>query len=348
MRVTVLGGNGFVGGQLCRTLTDLGIPVTAVVRPGSVAVPGPGRDVEVLTLGPSPLTRLFRRTAPDVVVNAAGAVWRVGADQMQAANVEFVQQVLLALRELDRPTRLIHLGTVHEYGDAPDGAPFVETMPVAPLTPYGRSKAAGAQAVLNAVQAGRADAVVLRLANVIGPGAPVSSLLGMVVEELVRARDEQRRAVVRFSSVGGTRDFVDIEDVIRAILAAARPHRWPAGESPLVNIGGGRTIEPVSLVRRLIEISEVPTDLVEEPAPALGPGARASGQLLDLGRAARTLDWRPERTAEEALYPLWVTASVRSDPEPAAIRKPSPAANLRIHRGPSLGDDVPGPLRSQR
>ncbi|WP_067793998.1 NAD-dependent epimerase/dehydratase family protein [Actinomadura formosensis] len=304
MRAVVLGGGGFVGSHLCSALAAAGHEVVAAVRRPPAAMPC--ADVAVLDAAdPGALRGLLRRTAPDAVVNAAGAVWRADGAAMEASNVVLVERLLTVLPELGRTPRLIQLGTIHEYGSAPGGGVLREDTVPAPLTPYGRTKLRATEAVLAAVRAGRADAVVLRVANVIGPGAPAGSLLGMVTELLAGARAAGRTATIRLASLGGHRDFADVRDVAGAVLLTAVPGT-PAPR--LVNIGGGRAVSVRSLVERLIEISGVPAELVTGTAPPSSPGAAAGSQRLGIDRARTALGWRPRRSPEESLRALWAAA----------------------------------------
>jgi dTDP-6-deoxy-L-talose 4-dehydrogenase [NAD(P)+] len=329
MRAVVLGAGGFVGRHLCGVLAARGALPVAVVRnaPGSPVDGAVRTRVLDAAAAPGPLAGLLRQEAPDVVVNAAGAVWGAGEAQMLESNVVLVEQLLAALRGLDRRPRLIQLGTVHEYGAAPAGGVLTEDTPAAPVNPYGRTKLCATEAVLAAVREGAVDAVVLRVANVVGPGGPPGSLLGMVGGRLAEAHAEDRRARVRLASLGGHRDVVDVRDLGDAVLAAIAARPAP----PLVNIGGGRAVAVDGLVRRLIEISGVPTDLVVEDrqredrqgadreahaAGTISPGSGARRQQLDISLAAEALGWRPVHSPEESLHGLWASLA---DPTKAAI-----------------------------
>ncbi|MEQ4303844.1 NAD-dependent epimerase/dehydratase family protein [Plantactinospora sp. B6F1] len=92
--------------------------------------------------------------------------------------------IMPAVATVPRRPRLIRLGSVHEYGPVPIGAAITEGRLPAPNTGYGRSKLGGTRAVLRAVRTGGLDGLVLRIANVCGPGAPPASLLGSVAGQL--------------------------------------------------------------------------------------------------------------------------------------------------------------------
>jgi NDP-hexose 4-ketoreductase len=189
LRVVVLGGTGFLGRRIGEAFAADGALVHLVSRsPERDDTAGP-RSVrmDLLTAGPRELTEFFRTVRPDVVVNAAGRAWRADEAEMTAGNADLVARVTESLAELPRGPRLIQLGTVHEYGAGTPGAGTSEDQEPAPVTPYGRTKLLGTRIVQRAAAEHGLDGVVLRLANVIGAGAPAGSLFGMVAAHLGEA-----------------------------------------------------------------------------------------------------------------------------------------------------------------
>jgi dTDP-6-deoxy-L-talose 4-dehydrogenase [NAD(P)+] len=149
--------------------------------------------------------------------------------------------------------------------------------------------------VVAAARAGTADAVVLRLANVAGPGTPPVSLLGRVAVQLAQADAVDPR--VELNSLDAQRDYVDVRDAADAIVAAF--------EAPVtgrvIDIGRGDAVSVRWLVRELIRVSGVPARLVEnrsgEPA--------ADWVRVDPEPAARLLSWRPHHDLTSTLRALW-------------------------------------------
>ncbi|MDG4866385.1 NAD-dependent epimerase/dehydratase family protein, partial [Streptomyces sp. T-3] len=88
-----------------------------------------------------------------------------------------------ALREAAPTARLVHLGSAAEYGPTRPHTPVTEETATRPQGPYGATKLAGTTAVTTS----GLDAVVLRVFNPVGPGAPASSLPGRLAAELLRA-----------------------------------------------------------------------------------------------------------------------------------------------------------------
>ncbi|MCD9143662.1 NAD-dependent epimerase/dehydratase family protein [Streptomyces albireticuli] len=290
-RVLVLGGTGFLGAHLVDAFTATGAEVLSASRGGPLSV-------DLTAAGPDELTSVLRGIAPDVVVNAAGRAWQASEEEMLRANAEAVETLVAALTRLPSRPRLVQLGSVHEYGPGTVGTGTSEHEVPAPVTAYGRSKLRGSRAVLDGVRAGGLNGVVLRLANVCGPGAPRGSLLGAVAARLAD-HSASGPVELRLSPLRARRDFVDVRDVAAAVVAAA-DLPYPDGAKPVVNVGRGVAVPARDLVDRLIALSGVAVRIVETPEA----GARRDDvqwQQLDISRARLLLGWRPLRGLDESL-----------------------------------------------
>ncbi|MFF0176395.1 NAD-dependent epimerase/dehydratase family protein [Micromonospora profundi] len=300
LRVTVLGGTGFLGRPICRALADQGHAVVAVARQPKDL--GPGVAVRALDLAAADvdeITDVLRELDPDVVINAAGGMWGLTDAQMLAVNVTLVERLIEAAGRLPRRVRVVQLGSVHEYGLVPVDTSMPEDLPAAPVMPYGEFKLRCTTAVAEADRRGLVDGVTLRVGNVIGAGQPGHSLLGVVVGKLRDAERAGERARLELAPLGSRRDFIGLSDVVAAVLlATTRPQ--VAGH--VINIGRGVAASARDMVQLLIDVSGVPTDLVE--AERTGP-AETTWQRLDVGLAAELLGWSPSDDLHTEMKQLW-------------------------------------------
>jgi nucleoside-diphosphate-sugar epimerase len=292
-RVVVLGGSGFLGSWVCPAFAEAGYRVRSVSRSGARPSWWPD-DIESTAIDLSTVdTDGLRRAlaGADVVVNAAAAVRLSTEEAMRALHVEFVDRLVDVLADIRPQPRLVQLGTSYEYGPGEVGATTTEDDQRPPTSSYGATKRHGTEAVLRAAREHRLDAVVLRAANLAGPGAFGDSLPGMVAGKL--ASGATRLPLAPLTS---WRDYVDVRDVADAVLAAATA---PDVSGLVVNIGSGAAIPVRDLVLRLIALSGVPARIVEltdrtvrEPMP---------WQQLDVSRARQLLGWRPARDLADSL-----------------------------------------------
>jgi nucleoside-diphosphate-sugar epimerase len=167
-----------------------------------------------------------------------------------------VERLIGALRLLPaaRRPRLVQLGTVHEYGPVPQGTPVTELTPPAPVTEYARAKLAASRAVLGAAGI---DAVVLRMANTIGPHPAPGSFLGSLAARFTEAAASPGERIELTVAAGARRDYVDVRDAADAVVRAAfAGHLGP--DQRLFNIGTGTARGIDTLVLALAQACGLP------------------------------------------------------------------------------------------
>ena len=151
-RILVTGKNGQVGFELQRRLARLGQVIAA------------GRD-ELDLADPDSIRRTVRKTAPDLIVNAAAytAVDQAESEPELALAVNGVAPGILAEEAKRLGAALIHYSTDYVF-DGDKAAPYNEDDAPCPINVYGRTKLAGEQAI----QAVDAPHLILRTSWVYG------------------------------------------------------------------------------------------------------------------------------------------------------------------------------------
>jgi nucleoside-diphosphate-sugar epimerase len=153
--------------------------------------------------------------------------------------------ILLQAARAAQVRRLVLSSTCAVYGDDPT-LPKVETMRPQPKSPYAVSKLAAEHYCQVFYEAFGLETVVLRYFNVYGPRQnPASAYSGVI--SIFAGKLAQGLVPHIFGDGRQTRDFVFVEDVVRANLLAAAV---PQAAGAILNIGTGH---PAS-IRQLFEI----------------------------------------------------------------------------------------------
>lgn len=291
MRVLVLGRTGYLGAHVAGQLCALpGAQVLGGGRSPDCDVP-----VDLATDSVERLAGALAAAAPDAVVNCAGAT---GGDPVTLAecNARGPAVLCAALARACPAARLVHLGSAAEYGPGTPWERTPESAAARPLTVYGATKLAGTLTI----SISGLDAVVLRVGNPVGAGAPATGLPGRVAA-LLREAGCDRDAVLRLGDLSAYRDFVDARDVARAVEhAVTAPGPLPG----VLNIGGGDAVPARRLVRLLADAAGL-NARVEEQHVGSARSERVSWQCSDISAAAQTIGWRPSYSLEESLVALW-------------------------------------------
>ena len=298
MRLLILGASGFLGRHVWRQAAAAGAEVVTAGRAGPPAGSPAHRQVDLAADGPDLIAEMIASVAPDVVANCAGATTG-GPDLLAAANVTGTYALVRAMLEAGNPARLVHLGSAAEYGRVEPGLASSESSPCRPVAAYGATKLAGTRLVELARAAGGLDAVVLRVFNPVGAGAPENSLPGRVAAALRQALASG--ADVRLGSLDAARDFVDARDIAAAVLAAAAAPELPHA---VLNVGSGTGVPARMLVKELVAISGY-AGLVHEDSPGPARSGDVPWSQADITLARQDLDWRPRHDLAASVADLW-------------------------------------------
>jgi UDP-glucose 4-epimerase len=297
MRAIVTGGAGFIGSHLVDALIARGSDVDVVdnLATGSRENVPPDAELHELDIRDEALEPLAARLRPDVVFHLAAQA-DVGTSVERPAfdaevNVVGTVRVLEAARAAG--ARVVFTSTGGAiYGECE--RPAREADEPRPLSPYAASKLAGEGYLATWNRLHNGDRVACRLANVYGPRQLPTLEGGVIAIFLDRLRDGGRVEI--FGDGNQTRDFVFVEDVVEALLAAAS-----ASHGGVYNVGTGVATSVADLYRLCAETAGV------EQEPQFSPERPGDlrHSVLDASLAQRELDWRAANTLADGLAKTW-------------------------------------------
>lgn len=344
----ITGGAGFIGANLADRLATAGrtiIILDSLARAGVeknlewlrskhgariIFAEGDIRDIDVLRpaveaagdvihlAAQVAVTNSIENPIEDFSINATGTLnlLEEARKQTRPPNIVFAStnKVYGALKdcELDEGERRYRAKdtVLDQYGVS-------ETQPIDFRTPYGCSKGAADQYVLDYARQYGLPAAVLRMSCIYGPRQFGTEDQGWVAHFLISAR--AGREITLFGDGKQVRDILHVHDAVNAYLAVLdNPH---TARGKAYNLGGGAA-NAVSLLEVLEEIEE----LLDTPVSFNFAEPRAGDQryfVTDTRRLERELDWRPRIHWREGVKMLnaWLESEGRAlakDEEEAA------------------------------
>jgi UDP-glucose 4-epimerase len=306
-RVLVTGGAGFIGSHAAEAFLAAGDAVTVLDDLSSGAranVPARAQFLE-LDIGSDGAARAVREGGFTHIAHFAAQmdVRRSVADPRFDArvNIDGSLNLLEAATAAAAPPRFLFASTGGAiYGDLAE-PPVAESAPKAPLSPYGVAKLSVEHYLGYYAQVRGLPSVALRFSNVYGPRQDPHGEAGVVAIFCDRLLDG--RPLTVFGDGRQTRDYVYVQDVIAAVMAAAGAPlpAMPGVDARAFNIGTGRETDVMTLATTLAAAAGSAPRL--EHAPARAGEQRRSALRIDA--ASRALGWRPATALADGLRLTW-------------------------------------------
>ncbi len=284
MRVLVTGGAGFIGSTVARRLLADGHEVTIFdnLETGKLGNVPAGVPLIQADIRDEAAVR-SACVGHELVIHQAAMVSvslsTVEPQRCFDINVSGTRNVLAAAGRAGC-RRLVLASSAAVYGDEPT-LPKREDLPVLPLSPYAYSKW---QNEVDAAYWHRycgLQTVCLRYFNVFGPrqdpASPYSGVISIAVQRLL-----SRQPFTVYGDGLQTRDFVFVEDIAAAVVAAAT-HPDAAGQ--VINVGRGQRVTLLELLDQLSEVIGCTPELRFE-APRAGDVRHS---LADISRLRERL-----------------------------------------------------------
>ncbi len=310
----ITGGAGYIGSHVVRELTAAGENVVVL---DDLSSGDPGRLPAGVSLERGSvldrtlLERVLRERSVDGIVHIA-AKKQVGESverplHYYRENVEGLRTVLDAA-VANGVRRFVFSSSAAVYGPT-DADLVTESTPCAPMSPYGETKLAGEWLVAAAGKAHGIATASLRYFNVAGAATPaladtgVSNLVPMVFQRLSQGQpplifgDD-------YATPDGTcvRDYVHVQDIASAHLAAARRLTADPRAALVLNIGTGLGVSVAEMIAVIREVSGH-TDLAPEVAPRRpGDPARVVASAESI---TKELDWTARHDVRQMVTSAW-------------------------------------------
>lgn len=321
----ITGGAGFIGSHLAERLIARGdrLRVLDSLTTGRQTNLPAGTDLVQADIRDAAVVAKAMRGVDGVFHLAAVSSVHAYLDGWSAAaGVNAVGSLTVFEAAARAQVALVYASSAAVYGN-PAELPLTETAPLRPISGYGADKLGNELHAAAMAEAKGLAAVGLRFFNVYGPRqSPDSAYSGVISIFLNRWRSG--RPLTVFGDGSQTRDFIFVQDVARALVAAM--DRAQGGGGGTFNICTGRATSILDLVAALAQVVQSPLDVDFAP-PRSG---EISASLGSPEAAAAALDFRAqtEFVAGLAETLAWVRATAPDRPSDQ-IPDTKPPANAR-------------------
>jgi UDP-glucose 4-epimerase len=296
MRFLVTGGAGFLGSALANRLVDNGHEVRALDNLLAGDQARLDRRVLFERGDVADIPKLWTLLqGVDCVYHLAARV-SVPESMMYPRDYNHVNVGgTVSLMEATRDAgirRVVLTSSGAVYGNQ-DEQPLHEALTLNPGSPYAVSKIAAEIYVRTIGAQWGIETVSLRIFNAYGPGQQLPVSHPPVIPRFLKSALTGASLVV-FGDGAQTRDFVYVDDVVDALVAAASA---PGIDQQVINVGSGRETSLNDLVRAINRL--VGKDL--NPIYNTGQESGVARMCADLTRAQALLGFTPQTTLEVGL-----------------------------------------------
>ncbi len=296
MLYLITGGAGFIGTALANRLIGQGHQVR-VIDDLSAGEPN-ALDSRVL------FTRGDVRDVPKLwtLLRNVDCVYHLAARvsvpesvlypvEYNGVNVGGTVSLMTAVRDAG-VKRVILASSGATYGKQ-EQQPVREDALMRPDSPYAVSKLAS-EFYLHSIGAlWKIETVVLRIFNAYGPRQPLPPSHAPVIPRFLK-QVVTGGSVVMFGSGKQTRDFVFVEDVVDALIAASTAERV---NRTIVNVGSGEEISIAQLVDRMERVTGRQAHRLANTEEESG----VSRLVADVALAGELLKWNPRVSLDDGL-----------------------------------------------
>jgi UDP-glucose 4-epimerase len=289
-KIIVTGGAGFIGSHIVDALINAGYEVHVIdnlsagkkenVNPKAVLHVVDIRDKEKLIPIFKDAKYVFHEAAfPRVQYSIENPI------ETNEINVIGLLNVLEVSRA-NKVKRIIFASSAAVYGD-PDKLPTKEDSALSPLSPYAVHKCIGEIYLKLYAQIYGLETVSLRYFNVYGSRLDPKGAYPLVIGYFLK-RAKQGLTLSITGDGNQTRDFVHVNDVVKANILAMKSDKVGKGE--IINIGTGKQYS----VNQIAELIGGPKEYI--PA-RIEPRATQA----DIAKAKELLNWEPAVSLEEGV-----------------------------------------------
>ena len=297
-KVLLTGGTGFLGHHVVKALCDKKADVTLLIQPYEKTWRLDGMQSKFNMIKVSLTDREGTKNAvkaaqPEVIIHFAG--WMERRRDVTILDVMYEHHVsntinLILAADPKITKLLLNTGTSEEYGEQAD--PFVETLPIDPVSPYSASKGAATVMATYLSKATGLPVVTMRPFITFGPGQMHDTLIPFLIQGVLRKRTVQLTEGLQY------RDFIFVDDLVSCyfgVIEKLESIRCPQ----VFNVGTGQKTRVRDVIETVAELMNG-YDYLKIGARPMRFGEPES-MVADIRKARELLGWTPKVSLREGI-----------------------------------------------
>jgi GDP-4-dehydro-6-deoxy-D-mannose reductase len=308
--ILITGISGFVGGHFTRYILnkkpDLVIHGISRSNPAWDFIPDKDSILEAIAfhqcdlLDSKKINEVIGEIQPDYIIHLASfsSVSQSWKDPLASFlnNTNAFLNIVEAVRIQGFNTKIVSIGSSEEYGIVKESdLPLSEKKHVAPANPYAVARVSEEHLALIYAKGYQLDICCTRSFNHIGPGQSDQFVVSSIARQFAEIAIHHKKPVVKIGAGSIIRDFIDIEDVIRAYDAILE--KGQTGE--VYNVCSGKGYSIMDIINALSELTHIPV-VVDQNQTLLRP---IDNPVLigSYDKLEKTTGWKPGCSLERSL-----------------------------------------------
>ena len=227
-RVTITGGQGFLGQVIKKKLEEKGCKKVSIVK---------HKKFDLVKMGD--VKKMYKQQRPDIVFHLAASVGGIGINKKNPGKF-FYENAMMNLQVihqgyLNKVKKIVSAGSVSSY-PANTSLPFNEKNLWNGFPEDGASSYGIAKRLIHAQSIGykkqyNFNSVLILLTNLYGPqdnfNPKSSHVIASLIKKFYDAKKNKKKEVVVWGSGEATRDFIYVEDAAEGMILAAEKYNKP-------------------------------------------------------------------------------------------------------------------------
>lgn len=302
-KITIIGGFGFVGQNLCEHFHQLGYIVNVVGRNSN------NKDFSHLNVNEIYLNINQSREISEMS-EGSDVIWLASSlipgNHNQSLNSEFEENIKPVISFLEyvkengtKISKFIYFssgGTI--YGDSKTETPIKEENEKLPISAYGLSKLITENYIRFLTVNSKFQSVILRPSNVYGKYQNLSKPQGIIGFALKAA--SQKHGIVLYNQGEVIRDFIHVNDVCNAIHKIVQKES-KSGSTKIFNIGSGEGHS----IADIVNIISATTDYTFPIQHKTSREFDCQFNVLDTAKFEDEYQWKCEIELKNGIQEVW-------------------------------------------